>query len=378
MQPAAPLPNDAVPLLTAQPVLFSGLGSRVQAPHLRDRCATASAARPQRRHLAHCADARCFESPGDAEHWIKPFHATSQAGWKLDYDAFSLEIITVAAHILILVALPISELAQRGGGKGGQRDRTGQGNLEGFTGVAAGSLRSAWWFALLAVGGLVFYVGQSIALFRFGIAWAEGITMGNKHNEVAIGTMLYDHVSAVMYMSLTIGLALGSVIGRWLLAGLSCTSFTIFLLWVLLTAGAFIPPFFVSTYWIFWAFEDSTGQKDCQSVFGDSDDFGFARTACDIRTGTYIAAIILLLVAALGPVVIGLWDYSRVVCLPRRRAWVDMPDYWRSLAEPVRKLANNSCHPLLTCSVSFVCRQTQSSKPWRRLRVRTTGPCSRS
>ena len=135
-------------------------------------------------------------------------------------------------------------------------------------------------------------------------------------------------------MSITVGLTLGSVIGRWLLAGLSCTSFTIFLLWVLLTVGAFIPPFFVSTYWVFWGFEDSQGQADCQSVFGDSDDFAFARAACDVRAGTYIAGIILLLIAALGPIIIGLFDYSRVVCLPRRRAWVDMPDYWRQLVEP--------------------------------------------
>ena len=81
-------------------------------------------------------------------------------------------------------------------------------------------------------------------------------------------------------------------------------------------------------------FEDSQGQADCQSVFGDSDDFAFARAACDVRAGTYIAGIILLLIAALGPIIIGLFDYSRVVCLPRRRAWVDMPDYWRQLVEP--------------------------------------------
>jgi hypothetical protein len=260
---------------------------------------------------------------GKASHWIAPFHATTMGGWKLDYDAFSLEIMVMSAHLFTLVAVPISELAQRGDSSGGRRDRTGQGDLQGFTGVAVGSLRSAWWFALLAVGGLVFYIGQSVALFRFGIAWAEGVSM-NKHNEIALGTMLYDHVNAVLYMSITIGLALGSIIGRWLLAGLSCTSFTIFLIWVLFTVGAFIPPFFVSTYWVFFAFEDSQGQKDCQAIFGDSEDFLFARTACDVRAGTYIAAIILLLVAALGPVVVGLWDYSRVVCLPRRRAWVDM------------------------------------------------------
>jgi len=270
---------------------------------------------------------------GDAEHWIAPFYATTKAGWKLDWDAFSLEILVLFSHSLILVAVPISQLARRGGGEQGRRQRTGQGDLEGFTGVAVGSLRSAWWFALLSIGGLLFYIGQSVALFRFGVAWAEGVSM-DKHNEIALGTMLYDHVNAVLYLSLTIGLTLGSIIGRWLLAGLSCTSFTVFLVWVILTVAAFIPPFFVSTYWVFFAFEGSKGQEDCKAVFGDLDEFLFARTACDLRAGTYIAAIILLLLAAIGPIVVGLWDYSRVVCLPRRRAWVDAPDYWRQLMEP--------------------------------------------
>lgn len=270
---------------------------------------------------------------GDAEHWIAPFYATTKAGWKLDWDAFSLEMLVLLSHILILIAVPISQRARRGGGEQGRRPRTIQGDTNGFTGVAVDSLRSAYWFALLSVGGLLFYIGQSVALFRFGVAWAEGVSM-DRHNEISLGTMLYDHVNAVLYLSLTIGLTLGSIIGRWLLAGLSCTSFTIFLVWVLLTVAAFIPPFFVSTYWVFFAFEDSKGQDDCKSIFGDLDEFVFARTACDLRAGTYIAAIILLLLAALGPIVIGLWDYSRVVCLPRRRAWVDMPDYWRQLIEP--------------------------------------------
>lgn len=272
--------------------------------------------------------------PGDAQHWLKPFFATTVGGWKLDWDATVLDAMILGSHILVAVALPISEMAERGGsGNEGARDRVGASNVEGYTGVAVGSLRSAWWFGALSVGGLVFYVGQAVAAFRFGIAWAEGVTMG-KHDEAVIGAMLYDHVNAILYLSITIGLTLGSVVGRWLLAGLSCTSFTIFLFWVLLTLGGFIPPFFVSSYWMFTSFDDSQGQKDCKAIFGDSDDFMFARTACDVRAATYIAGICLLLVAVVGPIVIGLVDYARVVCLPRRRAWVSAPAYWRNLVAP--------------------------------------------
>jgi hypothetical protein len=271
---------------------------------------------------------------GSGNHWITPFYASTEGGWKLDWDATVLDALVVVSHIVIAIAVPISTLAQRSGGRAGARDRTGGGTVEGYTGVAVGSLRSAWWFTCLSVGALVFYIGQAVAASRFGVAWAEGITLGNKHDEAVIGAMLYDHVNAILYMSLTVGLTTASVVGRWLLAGLSCTSFTIFLLWIVLALGAFIPPFFVSSYWVFFSFEGSQGQKDCQSVFGDSSDFIFARTACDIRAITYIIGISLLLIAVAGPIVVGLFDYSRVVCLPRRRAWVSMPSYWKSLVAP--------------------------------------------
>jgi len=270
---------------------------------------------------------------GAAKHWISRFYPTTLGGWKSDYDAFALEIIIMASHALIAIAVPIASRARFRAGGSRRRERVGTSDLGGFTGVAVGSLRSTWWFTLLSVGSLVFYVGQAVAAFRFGVAWAQGVSK-NEFNEIALGSMLYNHVNAVLYMSLTIGLALGSIVGRWLLAGLSCTSFTIFLVWVLLTVGAFIPPFFVSTYWVFFSFEGSQGQKDCQSTFGDSDEYAFARTACDIRAGTYIVGIILIVAAALGPIFIGLVDYSRVACLPRRRAWVSMPNYLRSVVYP--------------------------------------------
>ena len=272
---------------------------------------------------------------GDSDHWFPMLFPSTQGGWKLDYDAFVYEICVILAHALIAIAVPIASLQPRGGGsrKSGQRGRTGGGDLEGYTGVAIGSLRSAWWFAILVVGALVFYIGQAISGFRFGVAWAHGVSK-DEFNEIALGAMLHDQINALLYMSITIGLTLGSIIGRWLLAGLSCTSFTIFLIWVLFTVAAFIPPFFVSTYWVFFSFEDSQGQKDCKSTFGDSSDYVFARTACDIRAGTYIAGIILLLVAALGPTILGLIDFSRVICLPRRRAWVNMPAYWQRLVDP--------------------------------------------
>ena len=241
---------------------------------------------------------------GTADHWISPFWGTSEGGWKADWDAFALDVLTMSAHLVIAVAVPISELAQRGGGKKGSRDRAGGGQVEGYTGVAVGSLRSAWWFGSLSVGALVLYVGQSIAAFRFGFAWSDGV-LKHEHDEVVVADMLVKHVDALFYMSMTVGLTLGSVVGRWLLAGLSCTSFTIWLIWVLFTVGGFIPPFFVSSYWLFWSLDGSEGQKNCKDIF-DGTSHDFAKAACDIRTWTYIVGICLILVAVVGPIFIGL------------------------------------------------------------------------
>jgi hypothetical protein len=112
---------------------------------------------------------------------------------------------------------------------------------------------------------------------------------------------------------------------RWLLSGLSCTSFTIFVFWIIFALAAFIPPFFVSVYYVFWSFEGSKGQENCQAIFGDSSDYLFARTACDVQAGTYIAGIILLLFAVAGPIVLGLVGYFQVLRKSRRRSWVSLP-----------------------------------------------------
>ena len=94
-------------------------------------------------------------------------------------------------HVTTAIVVPISTLFQRGGGRQGQRDRTGAGNLTGYTGVAVGSLRSAWWFTALCLGALSIYLGQAIAAFKFGWSWAEGVSQ-EKFNEVALGAMVID------------------------------------------------------------------------------------------------------------------------------------------------------------------------------------------
>ena len=121
--------------------------------------------------------------------------------------------------------------------------------------------------------------------------------------------------------------------GRWILAGLSCTSFTVFLVWLLITLGGFVPLFFVSGYWIFFEVDTGQGKQDCAAIFGD-DGHDFARGVCDVRLWSYIVGVIFVLISVAGPVTIGLIDYARICCLPRRRAWVAMPSYWRNLISP--------------------------------------------
>jgi hypothetical protein len=102
---------------------------------------------------------------------------------------------------------------------------------------------------------------------------------------------------------------------------------------MLITFGAFVPLFFVSGYWIFFEVDTGQGKQDCAAIFGD-DGHDFARGACDVRLWSYIVGVICVLTSILGPVTIGLIDYARICCLPRRRAWVAMPSYWRNLISP--------------------------------------------
>ena len=276
--------------------------------------------------------ARDFPRPicetGKPKHWITPFTDDTMGGWKRDIDAFYLEITVLLSHFLILISLPILARIGNRGSRGGDtgRDRTtGEGSNVGYTGVAVESLRTGWWLSALVLGGVSIYLGTAVAEFRFGYAWAEGV-VHNRFDEVALGTMISDSIDALLYLSITVGLTLGSVVTRWLLSGLSCTSFTIFIFWIIFAIAAFIPPLFVSTYYVFWSFEDAKGQENCQAIFGDDKDYLFARTACDVQAGTYIAGIILLIVAVAGPITLGLISYFKVLRKSRRRSWVRLPD----------------------------------------------------
>jgi len=264
------------------------------------------------------------------KHWLKPFTQETMGGWQKDISALYLEILVISSHALILILLPImSRIGNRGGGggRGGDRGRnrtSGDGNNQGYTGVAIESLRTGWWLSALVLGAIALYLGTAVAEFRFGYAWAEGI-VHDRFDENALGAMISDSIDALLYLSITIGLTLGSIVTRWLLSGLSCTSFTIFIFWIIFAISAFIPPFFVSAYFVFFKFEGSKGQENCAAIFGDSKDYLFARTACDIQAGTYIAGIILLLVAVTGPIVLGLISYFQVLRKSRRRSWVRLP-----------------------------------------------------
>lgn len=243
----------------------------------------------------------------EKDYWLfGPLWAEPAAGWKSDWGPTSLEYLVLFIHIFTLVTVPISTLiGARGGGRTGQREREGAGDMDGWTGVAVKSLRTSWWFTALAVGALVLYIGQSVASFRFGVAWAASITK-LEFNTAAVGTMLHDQISALFYLSLTIGFALASIIGRWLLAGLSCQSFTIFLIWMSISLGGFVPLFIVSAYYVFASTDGGQGKQDCNAIFGtSSDEYQFARYACDVRVWTYLIGIILVLISVAGPILLG-------------------------------------------------------------------------
>lgn len=271
------------------------------------------------------------EAVDSRTYFLAPFHAVAEGGWKSDYDSTVIAAIIILTHLLVLLVLPIVDrCVRRSVSRSGARERIATGTGGGFTNVAQRSLLSGWWFSMLAFGALVLYVGQAVAGFRFGVAWAQGIVK-NEFNEMAIGVVLYDHVNALLYLTLTIGFALASVVGRWMLAGLSCFSFTIFVFFCFLALASFIPAILTPSYWWATDFEGSQGQIDCQAIFADNPDYLFARTACDIRFACYIVGIILILGSILGTIILGLLSYTRALFLSRRRSWIGSRPFIRDL-----------------------------------------------
>ena len=64
-------------------------------------------------------------------YWLfGPVWAEAAGGWKSDWASSLLEYVVMISHIIVLVAVPISTLFKRGGGRSGQRERKGAGELE--------------------------------------------------------------------------------------------------------------------------------------------------------------------------------------------------------------------------------------------------------
>ena len=106
--------------------------------------------------------------------------------------------------------------------------------------------------------------------------------------------------------------------------------------------ASFVPAILVPSYWWTTTFEGSQGQIDCQAVFKDSNDYLFARTACDVRMMSYIVGIVLILSAILGTVVLGLLSYSQALFLSRRRSWIgNKGSYLRDLTREADSLTSS-------------------------------------
>ena len=90
-----------------------------------------------------------------------------------------------------------------------------------------------------------------------------------------------------------------------------------------------------SSYFLFFSTDGGKNEEDCDAIFGtSSNEYEFAQAACTVRMWSYITGIILIVISILGPVILGLIDYTKVLMLPRRRAWVSMPEYWSRLVDP--------------------------------------------
>lgn len=253
------------------------------------------------------------------------FFEGTTGGWKADWDAQYFEAAAVIAQLVVLLLLPLSSVSILNSCNRCLRRNNGN-RSRGFpviTGFVETSRRyriaQSTFLPGVVIGGIIIIFGQAMAGARFGMAWAEGVVgLSDRHefNEVELSAQIFDQTLANIYATVAIGLVLGAAMQRYLINGVGCYSFGLFLLWVLFITAAVC--LFILYHTVRPIFHLNDSVADCDTVFPDTG-YGFERLTCRIRWGTFLAGAGIILAVMLIMTVLGCIDQCPNLFKTRQR-----------------------------------------------------------
>jgi len=242
-----------------------------------------------------------------------------KGGWRSDSaDAFIFEALVLAGQVVVVIGMPLVFVLTENSSNGGSYETTTP-TREGQADALKDSRRTGFYLVIIAIGSFVVLFGQIWVAAGFGSAWALSIVDPNRPWDlVTVTDIVYDDTLGNFAIAAAIGGVLASTVGRWLLPGQTCEGFLVWLIWLAISLGAYIPLVAQFGVLTFTSVDDAT--NNCQ-LFPE-ETFNFQHESCEVRKYTFIGGISAISVPIVIMTVYGFRRYGGSILKARNKASV--------------------------------------------------------
>ena len=211
---------------------------------------------------------------------------TAGSGWAKDTESVGYEWVSTWLQLFVILALPISKSSFFAiNYQAAYKDVGATVKVN----TIPDSRATRFYFGLIVIGIAACLIPQAWVCIVFGEAWAGSITAPdpsdtwstNKYADV-----LFSKTLGALGIALCGGIALPSVLARWLFGGRSFCSCMALIVWALTASVALLPLFLVEGF----SLNEEDFNSDCEAFEKGSPQRG----ACDARFWAYVAGLVLI------------------------------------------------------------------------------------
>jgi hypothetical protein len=261
-------------------------------------------------------------APWNHGHILPRSNCKSGSGWEEDTEANALEWLTMWFLLIVILILPISKTGLFSTNYAAAY--SGGGDSEFSLNIVAGARRTRKFMAMVIAGTLIALIGQAFAAIVFGEAWAEAIVTPTQEGAVfsdadSFSEVVYTKTVGAYALSVTGGIAMASVLGRWLFGGRSFCACMALVLWLLLALSALLPVLILDGI----TFDRTKFNEECKEAFGTD---SAKKTRCEVRFWAYVTGLITIFVPLVLMFIYCLFRNAFTVCTARSRAEANASD----------------------------------------------------
>lgn len=208
------------------------------------------------------------------------------SGWKHE-DWSGLEVGIIWLYLLVIFIPPFSASAACAPKTNMAYTSLSEAPEKAVITDGARSIRR--YFGVTALGVVAMLVGAIFVAAAFGTAWAEAVAYGfpgateePRWDVDALANGVFSRTIGALGIAITGGIALASILARFLFAGRTCCACIVLIIWLIFALMSLLPLFVLEKF----SFDKADFDKNC--------DFDGGTTACNVRFFSFIVGFILI------------------------------------------------------------------------------------